>query len=109
LQSSHALGVELNKMHPLAGNTRLVEDRFNRTLRHASFTIDALLRVDIELHGVVVEAFTRTDDHAVRVLAVMTRLTHDIGHESFSSSVVEKREHWGLLFASRVPVHRCAR
>src|SRR5262245_8095220 len=46
-QSRHALGVELQIMHPPARHIALAEDRLHRALRNASPAIDALFRVDV--------------------------------------------------------------
>jgi len=65
-----------------------MENRLDGAFGDTGVAIDALLRVDIELLLVLVKTIARTDDHAVCVLAVMTGLANDIGHELSSFPVV---------------------
>jgi S1-C subfamily serine protease len=73
-------GVALDKGGPLRRDVAVVEDRLHGTLRHAGLAVDALVRVDVQLRLVLVEAVARTDRHAVGVLAVPTRFAHDERH-----------------------------
>jgi hypothetical protein len=61
-----------------------VKYRFHGTFRDTSTAIDALGWIDVKLIVILIEAVDRTDHHAIGVLAVVTRLANDQGHESFS-------------------------
>ena len=80
LKNFHAVRVELHISGPFVWNIGIHEDRFNWALGDTRAAVDAVVRVDVELLFVAVEAFTRADDDAVRVLASATRLGHDVGH-----------------------------
>jgi hypothetical protein len=86
-QTRHSLGVELNKLRPLSRDVPVGEDRRDRTLGHAPIAVDALLRINIELHLVLVKAIARTHHYAVGVLAIMTGFTNNIRHEENSFPV----------------------
>src|SRR4051794_13021982 len=75
-QDGYPLGIELDEVRPLVGDTNVREDCLDRTLRHTGRTIDAFGRIDIELHLVLIKAIRGADHHAVRVLAIMTGLAN---------------------------------
>src|SRR4030095_4770091 len=86
------VGVYLNKVLPLLRSRRLFEDRFDRTDGLTSPTVDALLRIDIELvfflefFGLVfgrMDAIDRTDIDTSGILHAYAGLSNDIGHLSF--------------------------
>ncbi len=72
--------VQLNVALPLGGRVRLAEDGLDRAFRHARFAVDAVGRVDVEHHVVLVETFHRADDAAVGVLAVVTGFADGMRH-----------------------------
>src|SRR6516165_2912668 len=74
------LGVELGEAAPLSRNIGFREDGFDRTFGHAGFAVDAINRVDVEHMLPLIEAFDRADDDAVRVFAVMARLSNSVSH-----------------------------
>src|SRR4030095_16615423 len=81
LQRGGALRVELDVARPLCRRVRLREDRLDRALRDARLAVDAVFRVDVEHHLVLVEALYRADDATVGVLAVVTGRGDDVGHD----------------------------
>jgi hypothetical protein len=64
----------------LIGEVILVENGFDRTLRHAGLAIDAFIRVDIEQLLALVEALHGTDHDAVGVFAIETRFSNHMSH-----------------------------
>jgi hypothetical protein len=58
----------------------LTKDGFNGTFGHASIAIDTRFRVDIEHLLAFPKTIAGAHDHAIGVLATMTRLSDDIGH-----------------------------
>src|SRR5262245_44066471 len=86
------VGVYLNKVLPLLWRRRLLEDRFDRADRLASSTVDALLRIDIELVFFLeffllvfgwMDAIDRTDIDTSGILHAYAGLSNDIRHLSF--------------------------
>src|SRR4030095_228801 len=86
------VGVDLNKLFPLLWSRRLFEDRFDRTDGLTSPTVDALLRIDIELvfflefFGLVfgrMDAIDRTDIDTSGILHAYAGLRHEIGYLLF--------------------------
>ena len=86
----HALRIEPDVVRPLRGDIGIEEDRLDRTLGNTRPAIDTVIRVDVELLLIAIEAFTRANDHAVRVLASATRLGHymAIGTPPFGSEEI---------------------
>lgn len=78
------LGVELDEAFPVFGHIVLMEDRFDGTLGHARFAVDAFVRVDIDDLVAFVETFDRTDHDAIRVLTSETGFTDDVCHDRYS-------------------------
>jgi hypothetical protein len=76
----HSLRIELYVVRPPGGDIGIEEDRFDWTFGYARAAIDAVIRLDVELLIIAIEALAWADDHAVRVLAPATRLGHDMGH-----------------------------
>jgi hypothetical protein len=79
-ERSHAFCVELNEVRPLTWHIGVMKDRLDRALRYACFAIDARFRINVKLHFILVKTITWANDDAVRVFAIVTRLTHNIGH-----------------------------
>jgi hypothetical protein len=102
-QSSHPLGVELNKLRPPARDIRLLKNRLHRAFRHTGIAIDAFIGINIELHIVLVKAVARADHYAIGVLAIMARFTNDISHFLCSFPAGRHLMKFTLLYASRVP------
>src|SRR5262249_5597013 len=80
LESSRALRVERRKVRPLRRHIGLGEDRFDRTLRNACLAVDAIIRIDVKHHVVLVETLHRADCDTIGILAVMTRLANSVSH-----------------------------
>lgn len=57
-----------------------MEDRFNRTLRDAGFTVDALFRVNHQDGFTFVKALNRANNYTVGVLTVETGFRDDVSH-----------------------------
>jgi hypothetical protein len=81
LQGCHALRIQLNERRPSSGDFRFLKDRLNRALRPARIAVDAVVGIDIELPVILVKTFARANDDTIGVLAIATRLAHDIGHD----------------------------
>src|SRR5262245_14288892 len=81
-QGGGALRVELDVAGPLGRAVGLDEDRLDRALGHACFAVDAVIRINVEHLLVLVETLHRTDDATIGVLAVVTRGSDDVSHES---------------------------
>jgi len=101
-QGSHALGIELNELRPLARDACFREDGLNRAFRNARVAVNAVFRVDVKLVVVLVKAIARANDHAVRILAVPTGLTNDKSHDSNSFTDIKTGE-IVFSFANLVP------
>src|SRR5829696_4081578 len=84
LEGGRLLGVQLHVAGPLGRGVGLGEDGLDRALGDARLAVDAVVRVDVQHHLVLVEALHRTDDTAVGVLAVVTGGGDDVSHESGS-------------------------
>src|SRR5262249_5852610 len=80
LQLRRLLGVELGEAAPLSGHVGFRENGFDRALGYAGLAVDAINRVDVEHLLPLVEAFDRADDDAVRIFAVMARLSNCVSH-----------------------------
>src|SRR5262249_59175726 len=74
------VGVYLRPVGPLGRHIGLDEDRFDGALRHARLAIDAIYRVDVQHHVILIKALDRTDDTAVGVLTVIARFANDVRH-----------------------------
>src|SRR5262245_44238350 len=94
LEQLHPVGVELHEPGPPRGHIVFLIDRFYRALRDTRPAVDAVLRVDVELRLVAVEALHRADDDAVRVLAVDARFGHDVGHARTALRVEVRNGGW---------------
>ena len=99
LQLGGLLRVDLRPVRPLGGNIGLGEDRFDGTLRHARFTVNAVDRVDIQHHVILPEAFDRADDAAIGVLAIVARLADSVSH---TEQILSNCHNYA---AARLPVH----
>src|SRR5262249_32124808 len=74
-------------------------------LRDARLAIDAVHRVDVQHHVVLIKALHRADDTAIGVLAIVTRFADSVSHkEKFLSSKPSGAT--GLGSTSRAPAHR---
>src|SRR5579871_2627301 len=80
LQLGTLIGINLRPLGPLRGDVGLGEDRFHRAFRHARFTVDAVLRIDVKHLVVLVKAFHRADDAAIGVLAIVAGFTNGVSH-----------------------------
>lgn len=58
----------------------LVENRSNRTLGNTCFAVNAFIRMNKQNRFTFVEAFNRTHDNAVCVLAVEAWFCHYVSH-----------------------------
>src|ERR1044072_4113507 len=58
-----------------------MENGFHGTFRHARFTVDALIGVDVQHLLTLVKALDRADNDTVGVLASKTRLSNYVSHE----------------------------
>src|SRR5262245_20094772 len=65
---------------PLRGHIRLRENRLDRAFRHACLAVDAVARIDVKHHVVLIEAFHRTYGHAVGVLTIVARFANSVRH-----------------------------
>src|SRR5690606_30423650 len=79
-QLRRALGVDFDPLLLVVGQLRLVVDRFDRALRNAGATIDALARVDVEHVLVPVEAVHGAHGHAVGEAAAVAVVRDNEGH-----------------------------
>jgi len=66
------IDIDLRPMLILLGHVGVREDRFDRTLRYASITIDAGFRVDVEAVRQFMECLDRANRSAIGILAVNT-------------------------------------
>src|SRR5579884_3790987 len=96
-QSGRLVRIDLGPLRPLAGHIGLGEDRFDRALGHAGLTIDAVDGVDIEHLLVLVEALYRTDDAAIRVLAIEARFTNSVSHAEMVLSCGRRGSQAGIV------------
>ena len=82
LASSLAAGGRLDTLLAAAdgGDVVLAEDRRHRAHRHAGVAVDALVRLDVEHPGTLVDAVDRTLVHARLVLDVDARFRDHVGH-----------------------------
>ena len=80
LQRLGAVLVQLNVARPLAGDVVCRVNRFDGAFGHARFAVDAIVRVDVQHHVVLVEALDGANDAAVRVLAIVATFRHDVSH-----------------------------
>ena len=74
--------VLLDVVRPLGRHIRVGENRLDRTFGLTGTTVDALVWVDVELVGGVVNAVHRAHLDATRVLGLDARLSDDVGHDS---------------------------
>ena len=74
------LGVQGRELFPLVGEVVFVKDRLDGALRHASFTVDALVGVDVQHLRPFVETINRAHDDTVGILAVEAGLSDDVSH-----------------------------
>src|SRR5688572_7190426 len=72
--------IERCKRLLILGQIVFVENSFHGTLWNARLAVDAFVGVDVEHLLTLVEAFDRTHNHAVGVLAPKTRLGNDVSH-----------------------------
>ena len=86
------IGIQLNVIEPLHRNVVLIKDRFHRALGNARFAINALVWININHLGVLIEAFGWENFQARFVLAAFTRFSHDHRHNYDSPDrIVENR------------------
>lgn len=78
------VSVDLNVFFLALRKVVFVEDRFDGTFRNTGFTINALIRVDVEHCFAFVETFDGADNDAVSVSAAVAGLGNYVCH-SFSS------------------------
>jgi hypothetical protein len=78
-----AFRVQFNEPYPRIRNCGVRKDRFHGAFRSTAVAVDAVLRGNVELHVVSVEAFAWADDNAIGVLAVVARLANNKGHELY--------------------------
>src|ERR1700677_415110 len=99
------LGVHRRIARPLCRHVGLGEDRLDRALRHARFTIDAISWIDVQHHVVLVKAFHRTHGHAVGVLAIVTGFANCVRHCStyliLPSALVMEPTSMSVIFIPR--------
>src|SRR5262245_29729902 len=76
--------VDLHVVGPLCRQVGLRENGLDRALGDARLAVDAVVGIDVEHLLVHVEALHRTDDATIGVLAVITRGSDDMCHESNS-------------------------
>src|SRR5690606_38390818 len=74
------LSVQRGVVFPLFREVVFVEDGLDRTFGNARLAVDAFIRMDVEHRLTLVKTLDRTDDNAVGVLAVETRLRNDVSH-----------------------------
>src|SRR5262249_44986031 len=55
LERSGLFGIELRVVRPLGRDIGLGEDGFHGAFRHAGFTVDAVNRIDVQHHVVLIE------------------------------------------------------
>src|SRR5258708_6744113 len=89
-----ALGVEGVVGLPFLRDGGFVEDRLNRAFRHAGLAVDAVVRVDVQHLLALVEALHRADRDTVGVLAAVTGLGDDEGHERLLAMRVRELAAW---------------
>jgi hypothetical protein len=73
-------GIQITKWCPFQRQTILMKDRFRRTGRRTRFTVDAVLRIDIQHPSTFVKTIGRTNDNAVGVSAVAAWLSNNVSH-----------------------------
>ena len=74
-------GIDLDVILPLLRKIVLVKNRFYRTFWHASFTVDALIRIDVDHGFPFVETFYGANHNTVCVFAVEASLCNHVCHE----------------------------
>jgi hypothetical protein len=72
--------VLLDVTRPLARDVRIRENRLDGTLRLTRTTIDAFVRMDVELIFGLINAIDRANLDATRVLRLDAWLGNDVGH-----------------------------
>lgn len=75
------VGIQFLVSSPLFRQIVFVKNRGDRALRHTGFAVNAFFRVDKEDRFTFIEAFHRTNDDAVCVLAVEARFSNNMSHE----------------------------
>src|SRR5690606_6015442 len=79
------LAILLDVALPLLGHFVLVEDRLDRADGRARAAADALVRVDVELVGALIDAVDRADFGARLVLVADAGLADDVNHGASTS------------------------
>jgi len=70
-------GIQLNVIEPLNRNVVFIENRFHRALGNARFAINALVWININHLGVLIEAINWANFQAGFVFAAFARFGHD--------------------------------
>ena len=79
-------------VEPLHRNVVFIEDRIHRALGNARFAINALVWINIDHFGVLIEAINWADFQAGFVFAAFARFSHDQRHNYDSPDrIVENR------------------
>jgi hypothetical protein len=72
--------IDISELLPFARNVILVIDRFNRTDWLAGSAIHALIRLDVEHPGTLINAIDRALLDTRLILDIHTRLSDYVGH-----------------------------
>jgi hypothetical protein len=75
------IGVQGSEAFPFFGNIVVEEDGVDRALGNARFTVDTLIRVDVERSFAFVKTFDGANRYAVSVFTVETRVANNVCHE----------------------------
>src|SRR5687767_1489524 len=74
------IAIDLNELLQIRGHVFLRENRRHRTLRLARTAVDALVRVNVELLGPLVDAVHGADIDARSILRVLAGFSDYVGH-----------------------------
>ena len=95
--------VEFGVARPLRGHVGFAEDRLDGALGHARFAVDAVVRVDVQHHFVLVETFDRTDDAAIGVFTIVAVRRHNMSHVNHSLNIRRPRT-LSTFYGNRVAI-----
>ena len=85
-------GIQLNVIEPLNKNVVFIENRFHRALGNARLAINALVWINVNHLGVLIEAINWANFQAGFVFAAFARFGHDQRHDYDSPDrIVENR------------------
>ena len=92
-----ALGIQVDVFLPLLRNAIAVKDRFHGTFDSTCFTINTLIRMNVDHAFIFIKALNWAYDDTVGVFAIVTRLANNVWHDAdFTSSDCNRDLRMGL-------------